>query len=81
MMDIKELREKFENSWPELIAREKIGYYTGGLYSPNTLASYDNRGNGIANPVRVGKKIAYPKKELIDWIMQRLEALNAKSEQ
>nr|DAG88531.1 MAG TPA: excisionase [Herelleviridae sp.] len=82
MSYLQELRKNFENSWPEVIAREEIAHYTGGLYQPSTLEAYDAQGIGVKNSVRVsGRKIGYPKKDLIDWIMQRLEMVNAKSEQ
>lgn len=81
MVNLEELRANFEAAWPELIARDKIEYYTGGLYTAATMASYDHRGNGVPNKVRNGRKVAYPKKELINWIMARMEAVNAKYRQ
>ena len=60
--NIENLRKNFEAVWPEMIAREKIEYYTGGLYTAATMASYDNRGCGVPNRLRNGRKVVYQKK-------------------
>ncbi len=82
MVDIQKLRENFEAAWPEVIARDKVEYYTGGLYTTASMASYDTRGCGVPNKIRLAnRKVAYPKKDLIEWILARVEAVNAKSGQ
>lgn len=78
MIDIKKMRASFEELLPPLIARADISRWTGGLYSSNTMAAYDNRGIGVKNPTLLGKKVAYNKDDLINWIIMRAEAANAK---
>lgn len=68
-----QIRADLEKALPPLVAREAIAKYTGHLYSPTTMAAYDSRGKGIPNPVRLGKKIAYTKENLINWLISRLE--------
>lgn len=82
MINTEELRAKLEAAWPELIAREEISHYTGGIYKAKTMEVYDSKGTGVKNPVRFkGRKIAYTKDELINWLIARLEAKNANTRQ
>lgn len=77
--NFEELRKEFEASWPPIIARDEIARYTGGMYSANTMQVYDSKGLGVKNKVRQkGRKIGYRKKELIDWFLSQLEAVNEK---
>lgn len=79
MIDFQTLREEFEKTWPPVIAREEIARYTGGLYTAGTMQVYDSKGIGVKNPVRLeGRKIGYPKQDLIDWLISRMEDANAK---
>lgn len=61
--------------WPsDFVAREKIGEFTGGIIHPRTMANIDSDKNRISPPrVRFGKKIAYPVKELIEWLNQKID--------
>ncbi len=80
MIDLQKLREEYEKTWPPIIARDDIAAYTGGLYSAGTMQVYDSKGIGVKNPVRLqGRKIGYPKQDLIDWLLSRMEAADAKS--
>ena len=80
MIDLQKLREEYEKTWPPIIARDDIATYTGGLYSTGTMQVYDSKGIGVKNPVRLqGRKIGYPKQDLIDWLLSRMEAADAKS--
>lgn len=82
MIDFQKLREEYEKTWPPVIAREEIARYTGGLYQPATMEAYDARGIGVKNSIRFsGRKIGYPKQDLIDWLISRMEDANAKSGQ
>lgn len=79
MVNFEELRKEFEEAWPPIISRDEIAHYTGGMYSPNTMQVYDSKGLGVKNKVRQkGRKIGYPKKDLIDWFLSQLEAVDEK---
>lgn len=65
------------DSWPSpLVAREKVAEFSGGLLHPATLANHDSRGDGPRGRVRVGRKIAYPAKGLVEWMQGRAESLS-----
>jgi len=80
MIDIKKLREEYEKTWPPIIARNDIAAYTGGLYTAGTMQVYDSKGIGVKNLIRLkGRKIGYPKQDLIDWLLNRIEVTNVKT--
>lgn len=80
MIDFQKLREEYEKTWPPVIARNDIATYTGGLYTAGTMQVYDSKGIGVKNLVRLkGRKIGYPKQDLIDWLISHMEDANAKS--
>jgi hypothetical protein len=54
-----------------LVSRKKI-YSVLGTYTPETLANYDYQDKGIKGRVRIGRKIFYPRDEVIKWISERL---------
>lgn len=67
-----ELKAYLESELPPIISRSKISEYTGGYYSPGTLANEDSRGTGPKNPIcGEGGKIAYMKPYLIEWILSK----------
>ncbi len=76
---IAEICANFHAAWPEIIARADIAKYTGGLYTPKTMATYDYRGCGVPNSHKIGSKVVYNKEDLIKWLAARLEAVHAKS--
>ena len=49
---------------------------TGGIVNVRYLANLDSIGKGIKGRVKVGRKIAYPVKELIAWLESRSETLD-----
>lgn len=58
--------------WPStLVAREKIGEFTGGIISPKTIANLDATGEGPKGKITVGRKVAYPVDSLITWLESR----------
>jgi len=60
------------DKWPSsLVARTQISEFTGGLISPKYLANLDSQGLGVAGRIRIGRKIAYPVTELIQWLEKR----------
>jgi hypothetical protein len=58
--------------WPSsIVAREQIGQFTGGLYSPSYMANVDSQGAGPEGRFRIGAKIAYSVDSLIHWLEKR----------
>ena len=54
-----------------LVARSEIPAFTGGLISEKYICNLDSAKKGPANRVRVGKKVAYPVADLIEWLESR----------
>jgi len=65
---IRELEEKL----PRFVFRDNklIAEYTG--LSTKYLANLDQWGKGPKRRVKIGKKIAYPRQELIEFIVNRI---------
>jgi len=63
--------------WPSsLVARSGVGNFSGGLVSHKNLADLDSLGRGPRGIIRVGRKICYLVKELIDCFSLRSEFLD-----
>ena len=58
-----------------LIARGQVKNFTGGLLSEKYLANLDSRGLGVKGRVKIGRKIAYPVKNLIEFLENRAEVV------
>ena len=75
---LKDLKDK----WPStLVARSRIAEFSGGTLTPGTLANLDSKGLGPLNRIRVGRKVAYPVAELIEWMLERSELLDRRTPQ
>ena len=61
------------------IARHEVERFTGGIINPRTLANLDSKGEGPKGRVRVGRKIAYPVPNFIEWLESRAERVREKS--
>jgi len=60
-----------EARWPSaIVAREKIGEFSGGIFSPKTMANLDSLGEGPER-IKIGRKNAYPVAPLIQWMQNR----------
>ncbi len=65
------------DSWPsKVVARAQVGMFTGGLYTPRTLANLDSLGKGPAGKLLVGGKVVYPVASLVQWLNSRSKGLN-----
>ena len=65
---IRDMAEK----WPStIIAREKVGEFTGGTINPGTMANLDSLGKGIEDRFRIGRKIVYPLQSFIEFLEAR----------
>ena len=67
------LLKKLLDILPELVPRSAITVYLGKTISPRYLANLDCSGKG-PKKVKIGKKVVYPKDELIDWLIARSKA-------
>lgn len=66
-VDLKWLADK----WPsEVVAREEVGRFTGGILAPKSMANLDSLGLG-PEAIRIGKKVAYRTSTLIAWLEDR----------
>lgn len=71
-LDKTELENLLNTSLPPIIARAKVADYTGGYYSPGTLANEDSKGTGPRNPIcGEGGKVAYMKPYFIEWLLAK----------
>ncbi len=63
--------------WPsEVVAREKIGEFTGGIISPRTMANIDSDPERQGpERCKFGRKVAYPVKPLIEWLNNRFKGV------
>ena len=68
---IEEIVENLFSNAPELIPRKMLSEIVGGTISVKYLANLDSEGNGIEPRMKIGGRVAYPKKSTIDWIKQR----------
>ncbi|OEU61717.1 MAG: hypothetical protein BA870_01360 [Desulfuromonadales bacterium C00003094] len=66
--------EELERQWPApVVARDQrtLDRFSGGLLNAKTLANHDSAGTGPEGKIKVGKKVAYPTKALVAWMIQR----------
>ncbi len=57
---------------PPIIAREKVEEYLGGVISVGRLRNLDSQGEGPRR-IRIGRKIAYRTRDLLEWLAARAE--------
>lgn len=70
--DLKQYYNSLAEKWKSaIVAREKIGEFTGGTISPGRIANLDCVGQGPRERIRIGRKVCYPVQPLIDWLIQR----------
>ena len=77
-----ELQNHFEDlakKWPSsLVARDQIKVFSGGAISSGRMANLDCIGEGPQR-IRIGRKICYPVKSLITWLVGRSESIQPKA--
>ncbi len=60
------------DKWPSpFVARQEVERFTGGIVNPKYIANLDSQGLGPEGRIRVGRKIAYPVSEFIQWLESR----------
>jgi len=64
------------DKWPSpWVARTEFPKFSGGLYSERYMANLDCQGKGIEGRIRCGRKILYPTKNALIWMMSRSSAI------
>jgi len=77
MRNEKLLLSNMADKWPSnWVCRQAIEQFTGGIINPRSLANWDCKGKGPKGRVRIGKKVAYPVKEVIRWLEKKAVALD-----
>lgn len=65
------------DKWPsDIVYREDIMTFTGGVFSTATMANLDSQGKGPQGRIRVNKKQAYRIWPLIRWMEDMSEVLS-----
>lgn len=70
MVELKTLADKWPSAWVE---RNQLGKFSGGLIHPRTMRNLDSQGIGIENRIKIGRKVAYPVKAVIEWLDRRAD--------
>lgn len=73
MTDVKEWLEALKAGLPDIVFRTdpKLMEITG--LTPAYLANLDSLGRGIKNRIKVGKKVAYFKDDVIEFLAARVQ--------
>lgn len=58
-------------TWPPILARNKIGEHTGGLISKGTMQNLDSEGKGPKRIV-IGRRCGYIREDFIEWLRERM---------
>lgn len=75
-MHVKNPFQELASKWPSsLVARERVADFSGGILRPGTMANLDRMGDGPKGRIRVGRKVAYPVQDLIEWMTARSRPL------
>jgi hypothetical protein len=73
-MTKEEIKKNFEDmadKWKSgIVSRDQISVFTGGAISKGRMANLDCLGEGPER-IRLGRKIIYPVKPLIKWLISR----------
>ena len=65
---IRQIRAQLNQDFPlGLIPRKKLGIITGGLLNPRTEANKDCLGQGIKDPVLVGRQVCYKTERVVEY--------------
>ena len=76
MENTQNLLENISSSWqaifsamPPLVNRKQVAELSGGLVAVGSLANADCEGTGIAGRRIIGKRVCYPRENVIAWLM------------
>lgn len=63
-----------ETRWPStVVARPSIKEFSGGAIAAGTMANLDCAGTGVPGAFKIGRTVVYPVKQLIEWLIARIE--------
>jgi hypothetical protein len=72
MKNMDETRNQIERALadcPGMITRDHLAKFLG--LSRRTLANKDSEGIGPHNPLRIGQRVLYDKRSVLDWLTSR----------
>jgi len=72
-LTIEKVFDALSKNAPEILTRQKIHEFSGGLISAKTLANLDSSGEGVVPRLRIGGKVAYPKEAVIEFLKRRCQ--------
>ena len=65
--------KKLGEEWPSsVIARKRVGDFTGGMLSPRTMANLDSLGLGPDGIIKIGNSVGYLKNPYVEWLIRRV---------
>lgn len=68
----KAIFEEMLKRWDSpIVARGEIRRFSGGVVSPKSLANLDSQGQGPDGAFRIGCKVVYPARNVVDWLETR----------
>ena len=67
--------EYLKENLPPIISRDHVPKLLGGVISSKTLANLDSEGKGPKR-IRIGRKVAYLREDLIEFLEKRSVSLN-----
>lgn len=72
--------DELARKWPSpIVSRDQRSFdcFSGGILNVRTLANADSAGTGPKNKIRIGRKVAYPKDSLVEWMKAKVQADHA----
>lgn len=76
-MEMQKSKSPFQTTadkWPsDVVSRDAIDQFTGGLYARQYLANQDSQGLGPKGAIRVGNKVCYPKQCVVEWLEEKMK--------
>jgi len=64
--------QNLKDRWPSsIVARSEVARFSGGLLHPRTLANLDCLGQGPQGRLWIGRMVAYPVDNLLQWMNER----------
>lgn len=72
MQRISEIIMGNANNWPStMVALKETRSFTGGAYSPRTVANEISRGKGPDGVFKVGRATMIPKTNFTEWLLAK----------
>jgi hypothetical protein len=68
--DLSEMARRWTS--PYVVRSQKdLDRFAGGLLNARYMSNLDSQGKGPKGRIRIGKKVAYPTQNLIEWMEER----------